>query len=105
MIKIQVIYHNSEFRELKIQGHAKAADKGQDIVCAAVSAVSEGGVQALTDDEKSYEFEMKEGYLDLKRIAPNMSEHDKTVMMTIVTQLESIALVSKNHVQLERKQQ
>ncbi len=104
MIKIQVTYHSHSFVNLISSGHAKFAEEGKDIVCAAVSAILQGGVQALKDNENSYSLTMKKGYLELKRIASNMSEHDEIVIETILTQLESIAQVSNGTVQLERKQ-
>ncbi len=104
MIKIQVTYCKHSFVSLISSGHAKFAEEGKDIVCAAVSAILQGGVQALKDNESYYSLTMKKGYLEIKRIAPNMSEHDETVIETIITQLESIAQVSNGHVLLERKQ-
>lgn len=104
MIKIQVTYQKDEFESLIAKGHADSAPKGKDLVCAAVSAVLEGGVQALTDGDGSYRLRMREGNLELTRLIPKMSEHDEVVIETIITQLESIAQVSNDYVQLERKQ-
>lgn len=104
MIKIQVTYLNNSFQTLIVKGHADSDTEGHDLVCAAVSAVTQGGVQALTDSEKAYRLEMKKGYLELARTAPNMSEHDEIVIETILVQLESIAQVASDYVQLERKQ-
>lgn len=104
MIRIQVTYLNKSIQKLIVEGHANSDTEGHDLVCAAVSAVTQGGVQALTDEEGSYCLVMKKGYLELARTAPNMSEHDETVLETIVVQLESIAQVAPDYVQLERKQ-
>ena len=104
MIKIQVTYKNNQFESLAAKGHAEFAPEGKDIVCAAVSAIIEGGVQSLTDGDGAYRLRINKGDLELTRLAPKMSEHDEIVLETILVQLESVARVSNDYVQLERKQ-
>ena len=50
-----VVSHNSG--EIKIEGHAEYAPEGQDIVCAGVSALTQGlvlSLEKLTDDKIEY---------------------------------------------------
>ena len=53
--------------EISIKGHAGYAEPGQDIVCAAVSAITQGfvaSVEELTEDE--IEADMEEGNASIK---------------------------------------
>ena len=51
MIKVTLIKKDQEIIGLKISGHADYAECGQDLVCAAASAIVTGGFNALRDDE------------------------------------------------------
>lgn len=64
---------------LTIDGHAGYAEKGKDIVCAAVSALAQGLVHSLsvlTDDETSVEVE--DGHIKLEY--ENLSERGQLLM-------------------------
>lgn len=53
--------------EVKVSGHAGYAETGNDIICAAVSALAQGlihSLEALTDDTISYRVET--GYIEVK---------------------------------------
>lgn len=103
MIRIALLTHNGSFASLEVKGHANSAPKGEDLVCSAVSAIVLGGLSALTDGDDAYEVAVEEGHVRLlaKR---QPSEHDETVIFTIVTQLESVARDHPSHAKLERKQ-
>ena len=94
---------DSSFVSLEAKGHANAAPEGEDLVCAAVSAIILGGFNALEGDE-NYEALAHKGYASLKaKQAP--SEHDEVVLKTILIQLQSIAKSYPQNVALERKKQ
>lgn len=68
MISISV-YRNSKknIEQFIVKGHAYAADPGQDIVCAAVSVLTQTTVLALHEIAKvAIEYEVKNGYLKCK---------------------------------------
>lgn len=61
MIKVHLIKKDDQYISLEVFGHANYAEHGQDLVCAAVSAIVTGGFNAFNDsDIKS--IELKEGY-------------------------------------------
>ena len=61
MIKVHLIKKDDQYISLEVVGHANYAEHGQDLVCAAVSAIVTGGFNAFNDsDIKS--IELKEGY-------------------------------------------
>lgn len=61
MIKVHLFKKDDQYISLEVVGHANYAEHGQDLVCAAVSAIVTGGFNAFNDsDIKS--IELKEGY-------------------------------------------
>ncbi len=61
MIKVHLIKKDDQYISLEVVGHANYAEHGQDLVCAAVSAIVTGGFNAFNDsDIKS--IELKDGY-------------------------------------------
>lgn len=64
---------------LAVDGHAGYAKIGNDIVCAAVSALAQGlihSLEALTDDRFSYQ--IRDGHIDIKY--ENLSEQGKLLI-------------------------
>lgn len=47
MIKCEIAHENSHYRRLVVEGHAGSAEKGRDLVCAAVSVLAQTLVNAL----------------------------------------------------------
>ena len=90
MIKITIRYAKSkEFESLSIKGHANSGPLGHDLVCAAVSGVVLGGINAL-EGEFSLKQDSKSGSIELAK-SQDISEHDKVVIETIIAQIKSIA--------------
>lgn len=48
MIQVKVDYSKDRIQSFTVSGHAQYAKKGQDIVCAGVTAVAFGSVNAIT---------------------------------------------------------
>lgn len=74
MIKV-TFYQNKkkEYVGFQLKGHAGFAEYGQDIVCAAVSALSintVNSIESLTDDEIEVKTDEKLGLLSLKFLSP-----------------------------------
>lgn len=101
MIRISFVYKNHKIVSFEVKGHAESAPYGQDLVCAGVSAVTLGGLNAL-EDEDSYDIQTKEGDVSLF-VLKEISRHDEIVLETIEKQLESLALSYPEFVRLERK--
>lgn len=90
MINITIKYKSTgEFDSLVSQGHADSAPYGQDLVCAAVSGVLLGGINALKGKNYSLKNNEKKGILELRNIG-NISERDAIVIDTMVLQLQAI---------------
>lgn len=66
MIKIKVSWIKREnIKSICIEGHARSAPKGEDLVCAGLSAISIGFVNALNMVKKDEKINIvvKEGYI------------------------------------------
>lgn len=101
MIKITVRYSSTgEFISLISKGHANYAPSGEDIICAAVSAIILGGINALKDDN-NYELKTDEveGIIELYNIG-KMSQHDNIVIETMVSQISAISRDNPKFVKL-----
>ena len=76
---------------LTVDGHAGYAKIGNDIICAAVSALTQGlihSIKALTDDEISYS--VASGHVDIR--CGNLSEKGKLLMDSFFIAVSDIQL-------------
>ncbi len=88
MIKVTFVSQKEAFVSLTVEGHAQYAKKGEDLVCAGVSAVSIGGLNALENPD-AFDIEVTDALITVKA-RTSISNHDAIVLHTILEQLESI---------------
>lgn len=85
-IKIQKKKTNKDILYFKISGHANAGDYGQDIVCAAVSAVSQMTLNGLIEilDLKKIKYEINDGLIICNLANSNLTreEYEKVNLLT-----------------------
>ncbi|MGI6070016.1 MAG: ribosomal-processing cysteine protease Prp [Blautia sp.] len=105
MIKVTVTKSNGKYTEFHSSGHAGYAQEGQDIVCAAVSALvitTANALDAYTDD--SYVLEEDDGYVSW-RFQEEISERGTLLMDTLVLGLTEIMdSYGRNYLRLENKE-
>ena len=90
MIKVKVTSDKqNKIQRIEIKGHARSAPHGEDLVCAAVSAVITGGLNSLKNP-KQFKMELREGY-SLVEVTGQIDEFDENVLSVILTQLKTIA--------------
>ena len=87
MIKIIIQKSNGNY-QLEAKGHSNSAPKGSDLVCAGVSSVLTGGINAL-ENPKDFNLKLEEGYALIESLKP-ISKADEIVLNTIETQLKTI---------------
>lgn len=85
------------FIDFEITGHASYSRKGQDIVCAAVSTVSQHTARALEKDGASVKIE--EGYLRVENIPSN--EVSQRFVRELLETLQDIAQQYPKYINLE----
>ena len=86
MIMIQINYTNKD-RILEISGHAGYAEKGSDIVCAAVTALA-GTLERCMEEAGEGSCEWKEGET---RFTASGTENLRPCFETVVTGLRMLA--------------
>ena len=95
------ITFNADALELNIEGHAGQNEKGEDIVCSAISTLFYTLGQALIDSEEMliekpiFKDEDGKGYLSCKPKA----EYEGNIARSYWTILEGFDLVAKNYPQ------
>lgn len=76
---------------LTVDGHAGYAETGKDIICAAISALTQGlihSLESLTDDRISYK--IASGHVDIKY--ENLSEQGKLLIDSFFIAVSDIQL-------------
>lgn len=102
MIKVSVIGTKNLISEIKVSGHSDYAVKGKDIVCAGVSAITIGTLNAIhqiTGKIPVHKIE-DEGYVSIKFLK---NEQQQMIAQICIIQLESIAESYPKYVKILKK--
>lgn len=89
---------SQKITSIEVKGHANSDVRGKDLVCAAVSAVMTGGMNALKD--KEYDFKYEDGHAYIKAL-DIPSDYDAVVLKTIEVQFQTIEESNKEYVRIE----
>ena len=91
MITVKVFVDSEgSYKGFRVTGHAGYGEVGEDIVCAAVSVLTQNTVNAIetyTEDELTYSVD--DGYLDCS-FSGTVSAESKLLMNAMVLGLESV---------------
>ena len=72
MVRVHVKRHQGIIQEVEIRDHAGYADAGQDLVCAGVSSIAVGMMNALDEMvPEACDFVLKEAYIKIETILPD----------------------------------
>lgn len=82
-----MIYITKKDNELTIEGHSRYAEKGKDIICCAVSVLSESFVRYIKSLNKHIDYEFDEGY---SKIIISDDEESKKLFETLIGLLKEI---------------
>ena len=103
MIKIQINKTNNKYSSLLVSGHSNYDEHGKDIVCAGVSAVVTGGLNALINENKNkISYRVNDGYVnvDVLYIEDNKLQ---LIIDVMVIQLRTIEESYKKYVKISEK--
>ena len=103
MIKIKINKTNNKFSSLIVSGHSNYDEHGKDIVCAGVSAIVTGGLNALIiENKKKISYRVNDGYVNVDVLD---IEDDKLqlILDVIVVQLKTIEESYKKYVKINEK--
>ena len=89
MITANFHYKNNKVESYEISGHAFAGEPGEDLVCAAVSAVTFGLTNSIINlDESELSIKMEDGYLLVENLPT--SEAAQTLIYGMITSLTQL---------------
>lgn len=107
MIRIQLQQHAGSMIGFLVNGHADYAPHGQDIVCAAVSALAQGAVLGLTDVvglSPQVAMDEDSGTLSChlpSDITTQQAEASHIILQTFAVSVRSIEQAHPQHIQIE----
>jgi uncharacterized protein YsxB (DUF464 family) len=102
MIQVSIIRSNQLYRMMKVTGHANSAPYGEDLVCAAVSAVMTGGINAL--NLKAAKVKNTQGLSEIQ-ITNLQNLENQSVLRVISTQLQTIANDYPTYIRIQTKEE
>ncbi len=102
MITVIVKRVNSCIASIDIQGHALFAPKGKDLVCAGVSSIAVGGMNALEELAHGVcRLQMEEGKIMIQ-VQDFQSEKAQFILETILIQLLTMEESYGNYIQIKQ---
>jgi uncharacterized protein YsxB (DUF464 family) len=100
MISVNVSFMGKDVKSLTVSGHANYDEYGKDIVCAGVSAIVTGGINALEPHIKNIEIINESNKLGVIVIESN--EVIQVILNTMLIQLETIENSYKKYIKIKR---
>lgn len=91
--------HTTEIMEITVRDHAGYAEEGQDLVCAGVSSIVVGMMNAL--DELmcgTCDFQMRKGYTNIKVL--HSTSDVQVLLKAMKLQLKTMEDTYKNYIKL-----
>lgn len=91
MIQVQVFKENGHYKRFTIDGHAGYADEGQDIVCAAVSALVINAINSIEKfTEDAFTCDCRDGQISSWEFTSDVSSATDLLMDSLMLGLENI---------------
>jgi len=91
MIQVQVIKENGHYKKFIIDGHAGYAESGEDIVCAAVSALVINTINSIEEfTEDAFTCDCKDGMIQNWEFTSNVSSGTDLLMDSLMLGLANI---------------
>ncbi len=98
MIKIRVTEENGLIRSLSISGHAGYAEKGKDLVCAAVSGIAFGLCNAVDAMVPNARIEVKENHIVIDVMNP--TKESNYILKTGVISFQTVEESNRDYVKM-----
>lgn len=100
MIKVRIKYKSNMVEEISISGHAGYADKGKDLICAAVSSISIGLCNAIDELKVTANIEIGDNLIKISNIGVN--DLSQTVLKTAIIQLETVEEQANKYLEIKK---
>lgn len=103
MVRVEVVYKGNDIVGILVEGHANYSVHGQDIVCAGVSSICVGTLNAINEMcENSCELKMNEAYVKIK-VLENSNEL-QIILNTTMIQLHTIAESNSEYIKITKEE-
>ena len=100
MISVNVTFIGKDVKSLTVSGHANYDKYGKDIVCAGVSAVVTGGINALESEIDNIKVISEDNKLGVEII--NSNDKIQIILNTILVQLQTIENSYKKYIKITK---
>ena len=100
MISVNVTFIGKDVKSLTVSGHANYDKYGKDIVCAGVSAVVTGGINALESEIDNIKVINEDNKLGVEII--NSNDKIQIILNTILVQLQTIENSYKKYINVTK---
>lgn len=92
MIQVQAVKEGKHYKKFMIEGHADYADEGEDIVCAAVSALVLNTINSIEEfTEDAFTCDCKDGQIQSWEFTSDVSSSTDLLMDSLMLGLKNIA--------------
>lgn len=103
MVLVEIQHQSNKVTEITIAGHADSGPKGQDLVCAGVSSIAVGLLNALEDfSQGTCEIAMSEGNIHI--IVVDSNETNQMILKVGIKQLETIEESYKKFIRITKQE-
>lgn len=102
MIAVTVFQDQDKYTGIRLSGHADYADAGEDIVCAAVSALTINAlnsIEAFTEDAFTEEVREDDAFIEF-HLEEGFSPKSELLMLSLILGLQSVAQENKSFITL-----
>ena len=91
MIQVQAVKEGKHYKKFMIEGHADYADEGEDIVCAAVSALVINTINSIEEfTEDAFTCDCKDGQIQSWEFTSDVSSDTDLLMDSLMLGLKNI---------------
>jgi len=101
MIHIVVTKQEDNYVTLSSQGHALSADSGQDLVCAGVSSIIFGLLNALAESKLKFEYLIEDSRIEIWGLSAESKIQN--YLECVVIQLKTIAEAHPANVEIKER--
>ena len=103
MVKVNAIRRHQKLQKITIRGHAGYADKGQDLVCAGISSIAVGMMNALDQlTPETCVLLMKDADIEIQVIKE--TTENQLLLESLIIQLKTLKESYKTYVQINEQE-
>ena len=107
MIKVDILKEVNDIKQVTVDGHADFAEHGSDIVCAGVSAVVFGLINAIDELDESVEFDIstsedETGHLTYRSL--KSTKYEQLLLQAMLVALKTIEENYSEYITIETRE-